>query len=194
MALKYLGERIDISAGGVDLIFPHHENTMALSEGYTHGECASFWLHSAHLTVEGGKMSKSLRNYYTLRDILKKGYEPRGIRLFLLSTHYRKEADLTFKKLDRAQKKARTLVGFYNELGETGARRGKDKRAFEAFKKMRMDFERAMDDDLNMEEALNKLFEFIKVCDPKKVDRSSAGKMKRGLLELDRVLGLIEGF
>ena len=94
MAMKYLGETLDIHAGGVDLIFPHHENEIAQSEALTGKPFARFWLHSEHLIVEGQKMSKSLGNFYTLRDLLDKGYKPETIRYLLASVPYRKQAQL----------------------------------------------------------------------------------------------------
>ena len=92
MAIKYLGETLDIHAGGIDLVFPHHENEIAQSESLTGKPFSRFWLHAEFLMVEGQKMSKSLGNYYTLRDLLGKGYEPEAIRYLLASVPYRKHS------------------------------------------------------------------------------------------------------
>jgi cysteinyl-tRNA synthetase len=103
MAMKYLGETIDIHSGGVDLIFPHHENEIAQSEAATGKEFARYWLHSEHLLVEGRRMAKSLGNFYTLRDLIAKGYDPKAIRFLLMATHYRQQLNFTFDGLEAAK-------------------------------------------------------------------------------------------
>ncbi|MCP4204912.1 MAG: cysteine--tRNA ligase, partial [bacterium] len=102
MSMKYLGETFDIHCGGVDNIFPHHENEIAQSESATGKPFANYWLHSEHLIVDGEKMSKSLGNFYTLKELLEKGAEPRALRYMLLSVHYRKKLNFTFAGLDDA--------------------------------------------------------------------------------------------
>src|SRR5436190_1469480 len=102
MAIKYLGETLDIHAGGVDLIFPHHENEIAQSESLTSKPFARFWLHAESLMVEGQKMSKSLGNFYTLRDLIAKGYSPEAIRYLLASVPYRKSLNFTIDGLKAA--------------------------------------------------------------------------------------------
>ena len=102
MAMKYLGETLDIHTGGVDLIFPHHENEIAQSEAITGKPFVRYWLHAEHLIVEGQKMSKSLGNYYTLRDLLEKGYAPEAVRYLLASVPYRKKLNFTFDGLKAA--------------------------------------------------------------------------------------------
>src|SRR6476646_4379970 len=104
MAMSYLGETLDIHAGGVDLIFPHHENEIAQSESITGKPFARFWLHSEHLHIESQKMSKSLGNFYTLRDLLDTGYQPEAIRYLLASVPYRKKLNFTFDGLKAAAK------------------------------------------------------------------------------------------
>ena len=99
MAMKYLGETLDIHAGGIDLTFPHHENEIAQSEALTGKQFARYWLHSEHLIVEGQKMSKSLGNFYTLRDLLEQGYKPEAIRYLLASVPYRNKLNFTFDGL-----------------------------------------------------------------------------------------------
>ena len=103
MAMKYLGETIDFHLGGIDLVFPHHENEIAQSEAATGKEFSRFWLHNEHLLVDGAKMSKSLGNFYTLPDLIKKGYDPLAFRYLCLQTHYRSKMNFTFKALDAAQ-------------------------------------------------------------------------------------------
>ncbi len=112
MAMAYLGETLDIHAGGVDLIFPHHENEIAQSEGITGKPFARFWLHSEHLHIESQKMSKSLGNFYTLRDLLAKGYQPEVIRYLLASVPYRKKLNFTFEGLKAAAKSIERLRDF----------------------------------------------------------------------------------
>ncbi len=101
MAIKYLGETLDIHVGGVDLIFPHHENEIAQSESLTGKPFSRFWMHAEFLMVEGQKMSKSLGNYFTLRDLLAKDYAPEAIRYLLASAPYRKQLNFTFDGLKR---------------------------------------------------------------------------------------------
>ena len=112
MAMSYLGETLDIHAGGVDLIFPHHENEIAQSESITGKPFARFWLHSEHLHIESQKMSKSLGNFYTLRDLLEAGYQPEAIRYLLASVPYRKKLNFTFEGLKAAAKSIERLRDF----------------------------------------------------------------------------------
>src|SRR5204863_459377 len=102
MAIKYLGETLDIHTGGVDLTFPHHENEIAQSEALTGKQFVRFWLHAEHLNVESQKMSKSLGNFYTLRDLLDLGYTPEAIRYLLASVPYRKKLNFTLDGLKAA--------------------------------------------------------------------------------------------
>ncbi len=129
MSMKYLGETFDIHAGGEDLIFPHHENEIAQSEGVTGKTFVKYWLHSKFLLVDGEKMSKSKGNFYTLRDLLDKGYDPMAIRYALISTHYRTSLNFTLKSLEEAKevinKMDHCYWGCFNEIGELGAIRGR---------------------------------------------------------------------
>src|SRR6476660_7351298 len=102
MAMKYLGETLDIHAGGIDLVFPHHENEIAQSEALTGKPFARFWLHAEHLSIDAQKMSKSLGNFYTLRDLLGMGYSAESIRYLLASVPYRKKLNFTFEGLKAA--------------------------------------------------------------------------------------------
>ena len=117
MSMKYLGKHFDIHTGGVDLIFPHHENEIAQSEAATDEKFVNFWLHNEHLMVEGRKMAKSFGNYYTLRDLLNKGYHPIAIRYLLLATHYRQQLNFTFDGLEAAKNALQRLYDFV-EAGE----------------------------------------------------------------------------
>ncbi|MEJ7617657.1 MAG: cysteine--tRNA ligase [Pyrinomonadaceae bacterium] len=110
MSMKYLGETFDIHAGGIDLVFPHHENEIAQSEGATGREFVRYWLHAEHLKVDGETMSKSKGNYYTFRDLVEKGHSPLGIRYLLLSVPYRKQLNFTFEALRSAEKPSRACA------------------------------------------------------------------------------------
>jgi cysteinyl-tRNA synthetase len=162
MSMKYLGATLDIHTGGVDLTFPHHENEIAQSESLTGKPFVRFWLHSEHLMVEGQKMAKSLGNFYTLRDLLAKGFPPEAIRYLLASVPYRKKLNFTFDGLKAAETAVDRLRNFKLRV-ETGR--------FEAGRNEAMSaraaaadtaFSAALDDDLNTAEALGAVFEFVR--------------------------------
>ncbi|HTS27295.1 MAG TPA: cysteine--tRNA ligase [Bryobacteraceae bacterium] len=162
MAIKYLGETLDIHAGGVDLIFPHHENEIAQSESLT-GKCFSrFWLHAEFLMVEGQKMSKSLGNYFTLRDLMGQGHQPEAIRYLLASVPYRKQLNFTFDGLKSAATAIDRLRNFKLRLetdrfaaGTSAQLAGRVEAASEAFTK-------SLNEDLNTAEALGAAFEYVR--------------------------------
>jgi cysteinyl-tRNA synthetase len=112
MSMKYLGETFDIHAGGIDLVFPHHENEIAQSEGATGKQFVRYWIHFEHLKVEGETMSKSKGNYYTFRDVAAKGFSAAAIRYFLLSVPYNKQLNFTFDALAGAEKRWRACATF----------------------------------------------------------------------------------
>src|SRR5438105_7145587 len=116
MAMKYLGETLDIHTGGIDLAFPHHENEIAQSEGATGKPFVRYWLHAEHLLVEGEKMSKSEGNFFTLRDLLAKGYKPSALRFALASVPYRKQLNFTFDGLPQATNSVERLRNFADRL------------------------------------------------------------------------------
>jgi len=194
MALKYLGETIDIHSGGVDLIFPHHENEIAQSEAVTGKPFARFWLHSEHLMVEGRKMAKSLGNFYTLRDLLRMGYSPKAIRFLLLSTHYRQQLNFTFEALKAAEKTVERLQIFMERLKEANGT-GCGKQIDKLMEKVKEEFETALDDDLDINTALASLFEFIrevnKLIDENKLSKQEARMVRELMLKFDKVLGVI---
>jgi cysteinyl-tRNA synthetase len=191
--MKYLGKTIDIHSGGIDLIFPHHENEIAQSEAYTGRQFARYWVHCEHILVDGKKMSKSLGNFYTLRDLLDKGYNPIVIRFLFLSGHYRKQLNFTFEGLKQAEKNLETIAAFLQRLNEIKLK-GYDKEISEKTKKMKEKFLSELADDLNMPEALAILFEFIheinKLIDEGKVPKRNAREIIRCILDLDKILGL----
>jgi cysteinyl-tRNA synthetase len=162
MAMKYLGETLDIHAGGVDLIFPHHENEIAQSEAITSKPFSRFWLHSEFLNVEAQKMSKSAGNFYTLRDLLAMGYTPESVRYLLASVPYRKKLNFTFDGLKAAATTIERLRNFKLRLETDKYPDGDNERIAERTRAAKRRFEESLDDDLNTAEALAALFEFVR--------------------------------
>ncbi|MCD6206175.1 MAG: cysteine--tRNA ligase [Candidatus Marinimicrobia bacterium] len=159
MSTKYLGNHFDIHTGGVDNIFPHHENEIAQSEAATGEKFVNYWLHCEHLMVEGDKMSKSAGNFYRLRELLDKGIDASAIRYVLLSTHYRQKLNFTFDKLEAAAKSITRLRDFKKSLDQPvndGALQ-----IDQIVEKYLRDFEEFLDDDLNISGALGSLFRCI---------------------------------
>jgi cysteinyl-tRNA synthetase len=154
MSMKYLGETFDIHAGGIDLVFPHHENEIAQSEGATGKPFVRYWIHFEHLKVDGETMSKSKGNYYTFRDVAEKGFSPAAIRYFLLSVPYNKQLNFTFDALAGAERTVASLRDFRSRLSEAKTEPGKNEKMSEAAARALQEFEAAMDDDLNTSIAL----------------------------------------
>ena len=199
MSMQHLGESFDIHAGGVDLIFPHHENEIAQSEGATGKQFAKYWLHNEHLLVDGKKMSKSLGNFYTLRDLTKKGHKPLAIRYFLLSTHYRVQLNLTEEALRAAQQAVDRINDFALRLApmkHDGAGAKPSKEIISLVKGVERDFGKALDDDLNISNALARLFDFIRdangLIDKGKITKSDAQHILVAMKRFDAVLDVIE--
>jgi len=197
MAIKYLGETLDIHAGGVDLIFPHHENEIAQSEALTGKPFARFWLHSEFLLVEGQKMSKSLGNYYTLRDILEThGYQPEAVRYLLASVPYRKQLNFTFDGLKAAVTAIDRLRNFKLRLDTDRYPDGLNENIAVRTAQACQAFRDGMNDDLNTAEALGAVFEYIRDANSA-MDSGEfrAGNVEGavGLLDLfDRVFNVLE--
>src|SRR5919206_166584 len=154
MSMKYLGETFDIHAGGIDLVFPHHENEIAQSEGATGKTFARYWIHFEHLKVEGESMSKSKGNYYTFRDLRDKGFSPVAIRYFLFSVPYNKQLNFTFDALAGAERTVESLRDFRARLSEAKTEPGRNERLAETAARALQEFEAGMDDDLNTSVAL----------------------------------------
>jgi cysteinyl-tRNA synthetase len=154
MSMKYLGETFDIHAGGVDLVFPHHENEIAQSEGATGKPFVRYWIHFEHLKVDGETMSKSKGNFYTFRDITAKGFSAAAIRYFLLSVPHNKQLNFTFDALSGAEKTVASLRDFRARLSEAKTEPGKNEKLSEAAARALREFETGMDDDLNTSIAL----------------------------------------
>ncbi|MBC8029320.1 MAG: cysteine--tRNA ligase [Pyrinomonadaceae bacterium] len=154
MSMKYLGETFDIHAGGIDLVFPHHENEIAQSEGATGKQFVRYWIHFEHLKVEGETMSKSKGNYYTFRDVAAKGFSPAAVRYFLLSVPYNKQINFTFDALAGAEKTVAGLKDFRARLTEAKTSSGNNAALEATTAQAAQEFEAGMDDDLNTSVAL----------------------------------------
>ncbi len=162
MSMKYLGETFDIHSGGSDLIFPHHENEIAQSEAATGKPFVKVWLHAEHLIVNGEKMSKSLGNFYTLRDLIGKGYKPSAIRYLLTSVPYRKPLNFTFDGLHQAQQSIDRLRNFCFRLTKESFPPGESPALQARAHEARQKFEAALDDNLNTAEALGAIFDMVR--------------------------------
>src|SRR3989338_872731 len=179
MSIKNLGKTFDIHCGGIDLIFPHHQNEIAQSEGWTGKKFVNYWLHNEWLLVNGQKMSKSLGNFYTLRDVLAKGFPAVAIRYLLLSTHYRQQLNFTFEGIDAAKASVERLNEFIRKLQDikSSSKNTSLKKEIAAAAEA---FENAMDDDLNISEALAAIFDFVKSVnhhiDSKTIDKKAAAE------------------
>jgi len=195
MALRVLdGPPIDIHAGGVDLIFPHHENEIAQAEGATKETFSRFWFHVEHLFVENEKMSKSLGNVYNLSDILSRDHRASSLRYLLLSSHYRKQMNFTWVGMEQAEEALRRMVDFLSRLDDlTGDARhpeigGMVSTARDAFRS-------AMQDDLNTAAGLAAIFDLIRdvnaAIDARQISAADAAGVREAFDQFDRVLGVI---
>jgi len=162
MAMKYLGETIDIHTGGIDLAFPHHENEIAQSEAATGKPFVRYWMHAEHLLVEGEKMSKSQGNFYTLRDLFAKGYKPSALRFALASVPYRRQLNFTFDGLQQATSSVERLRNFAARLKNEKFPAGKQSKMAERIGKAVDDFDAGLSDDLNTARALAAMFDFVR--------------------------------
>ncbi len=195
MALRLLGAPpIDIHAGGVDLIFPHHENEIAQSEGATKTQFAKFWFHIEHLFVESEKMSKSLGNVYTIAEIAARGHRPSALRYLLLSSHYRKQLNFTWTGMDQAEEAIRRIVDFRARL-ETVAGSGVHTRVAEQVAKARDAFRAALEHDLNTAAALAAVFDLVRdvnaAIDAQEISVSEARAVADAIDRFDQVLGVV---
>ncbi|MBI5346743.1 MAG: cysteine--tRNA ligase [Chlamydiae bacterium] len=194
MSLKLLGHTIDIHCGGIDNMFPHHENEIAQSECYTSKSFVLHWAHSEHLIVDGKKMSKSLGNFFTLRDILKKGYSGPQIRYMLLHTHYKSNLNFTFDGLAGAKNTLQRILDFINRL-KTIKEEQEVCVVTPFIQRCKDEFSLALADDLNISSALASLFDFVRdinvLCDDKKIFKKDAIRVLEFLADLDKVIGCL---
>jgi cysteinyl-tRNA synthetase len=188
MSMKYLGESFDIHAGGIDLVFPHHENEIAQSEGATGKQFVRYWIHFEHLKVEGETMSKSKGNYYTFRDITAKGFSSAAIRYFLLSVPYNKQLNFTFDALAGAEKTVASLRDFRARLSEAKTEPGSNDEMHQAAQRALAEFEAGMDDDLNTSVALAAVHNLSREVNTALARKKVKADDQRELLEvIDRI-------
>jgi cysteinyl-tRNA synthetase len=162
MAMKYLGDTLDIHTGGVDLAFPHHENEIAQSEAATGKQFVRTWLHAEHLIIEGQKMSKSLGNFYTLRDLFAKGHKPSTIRFLLLSVPYRRQLNFTEEGLLQARNSTERLRNFVTRLKAEQFPAGSNPQIEEKIATAENDFDAGLSDDINTAMALAAVFDLVR--------------------------------
>jgi len=195
MAMRLLGEPpMDIHAGGIDLIFPHHENEIAQSEGATGKPFSRFWVHVEYLIVDEQKMSKSLGNTYTIPDVVARGYRPSAVRYLLLSAHYRKQLNFTWASLAQAEEALRRLTDFLVRLG-TVTRDGVHAEVAGRVDEARKAFAAAMQDDLNTAAALGAIFDLVRALNSA-IDAGQLGAgdvpgIREAFAGFDQVLGVL---
>jgi cysteinyl-tRNA synthetase len=196
MAMKYLGETFDLHTGGIDNLFPHHENEIAQSEGATGKPFVRTWMHCAHLCVNGEKMSKSLGNFFTLRDLLGRGYAGREIRYVLINGHYRQPLNFTFDALEAGRASLARIDGFADRLAEVvGATPRSNSTLPDWAVRARDAFDAAVSNDLNIPEALAALFAVVRegnsALQTGALPPSGAAALQELLASMDRVLGVL---
>ncbi len=193
MSMKYLGETFDIHTGGLDNRFPHHENEIAQSEAATGKKFVNYWLHSEFLNVRGEEMHKSVGNVVYLRDLVKEGWEPMTIRLFLIGSRYRDPVDLTDPALQQARAQRARLLEFVDRLGSVDV---PGDGGSSLAKSLLEGFEEAMDDDLNTPKALSVLFTLAKrantLIDSGGLGRGAAEGLLAAMQRVDSVLGVLD--
>ncbi|MCL4304793.1 cysteine--tRNA ligase [bacterium] len=194
MSLKYLGKSFDIHLGGVDLIFPHHQNEIAQTEGVTHEPLARYWVHSEHLLVDGQKMSKSLGNYYTVTDLIEKGWKPSEIRFGLLSGHYRQRTNFQASGLESIKQALARFEACTTNL-EFAEGKGGMGELRDIIAQREQEFRDAMDDDLNYPEALAAVFNFVReantLCQIHKIGKEECELAVQSMRRFDSVLGFL---
>jgi cysteinyl-tRNA synthetase len=195
MAMKYLGDTIDIHTGGVDLAFPHHENEIAQSESATGKPFVKFWLHAEHLIINGQKMSKSLGNFYTLRDLFAKGYKPSTIRFLLLSVPYRRQLNFTEDGLLQAKNSVERLRNFFARLKTEQFAAGSNPDIHTRIEKAEADFDAGLADDVNAARALAAVFDLVRdvnaAMDRREFLQQDAPRAVAAMEKFDTVLALL---
>jgi cysteinyl-tRNA synthetase len=193
MSMKYLGTPFDIHAGGIDLVFPHHENEIAQSEAATGQPFVRYWVHCHHLLINNQKMSKSLGNFHTLRDLLQWGHKPKAIRYGLLSTHYRQTQNFTLEGLAAAAAAVQRLQDFMANL-RTAEGTGTPVEGL--IRQAVQQFDEGMDDDLNISLGLAAIFEFVRDANrllaEGRLSQENAQAVMATMRRFDQVLGLLD--
>ena len=196
MAMKYLGETLDIRTGGIDLAFPHHENEIAQSEAATGKPFARYWMHAEHLLVEGEKMSKSLGNFFTLRDLFAKGYKPSALRFALASVPYRKQLNFTFDGLTQATNSVERLRNFADRLRKGKFAAGKREGMAARIAKAAEEFDAGLSDDLNAARALAAVFDLVRdaniAMDKGEFRQGDVAAVQSFLATFDKVFAVLE--
>ncbi len=195
MAMKYLGDTLDIHTGGVDLAFPHHENEIAQSEAATGKQFVRTWLHAEHLIIEGQKMSKSLGNFYTLRDLFAKGHKPSTIRFLLLSVPYRRQLNFTEEGLLQARNSTERLRNFATRLKAEQFSAGSNPDIEKTIATAENDFDAGLSDDINTAMALAAVFDLVReantAMDRRAFLQQNAPRAIAAMEKFDRVLALL---
>lgn len=195
MSMKYLGDTIDVHSGGVDLAFPHHENEIAQSEGATGKTFVRLWLHAEHLIVEGEKMSKSLGNFFTLRDLFAKGQKPSTIRFLLLSVPYRRQLNFTPDSLKQAESSVERLRNFFARLKEEKLPAGSKVEMQKRATKAEADFDLGLADDLNTAVALAAVFDLVRdantAMDRGELRQQDATRLVASMEKFDGILAVL---
>jgi cysteinyl-tRNA synthetase len=195
MSMKYLGETFDLHCGGVDLIFPHHENEIAQSSCATGKPFARHWMHVTHLLVDGETMSKSKGNVYTIPEILARGYRPQAVRYLLCQTHYRRTMNFTWEGLDHATAALERIHGLWKRLGAAQGEGGAPAAAVAAAEKAVGAFDKALDDDLNTAEALAAVHGLVTDANTLlgggALNRAGAQALRGALSAMDTVFGVL---
>ena len=196
MAMKYLGESFDLHAGGEDLMFPHHENEIAQSESATGKTFARHWMHVRFLLVEGKKMSKSLGNFYTLRDLLLKGHKASSIRFLLTSVPYRHQFNFTFDGLAESASAVERLRSFVDRLKNGSFAEGENPALAAATAKAQADFTAAMEDDMNTAQARAAIFDLVRAAntsaDQKELCSGDVAPILKVLASFDEIFCVLE--
>ena len=196
MAMKYLGETLDIHTGGIDLAFPHHENEIAQSEAATGKPFVRYWMHAEHLLVEGEKMSKSLGNFYTLRDLFAKGYKPSALRFALGSVPYRKQLNFTFDGLQQAASSVERLRNFAARLVQGKFPMGKQKGMAARVAEAAEEFDAGLSDDLNTARALAAAFDLLRetniAMDKGDFRQGDVAAVQEFLAKFDRIFAVMD--
>jgi cysteinyl-tRNA synthetase len=195
MAMKYLGDTLDIHTGGVDLAFPHHENEIAQSEAATGKQFVRLWLHAEHLIVEGEKMSKSLGNFFTLRDLFQKGHKPSTIRFLLLSVPYRRQLNFSADGLTQAASSTERMRNFMTRLKTSNLPAGSNAAMESRIAEAEQSFDRGLADDLNSAVALAAVFDLIRDVNGA-IDRGQCGQQDgvravAAMEKFDQILNLL---
>ncbi|MBI4148790.1 cysteine--tRNA ligase [Candidatus Woesearchaeota archaeon] len=194
MSRKYLGDQFDMHTGGVDNIFPHHQNEIAQTEGFTGKTFVKYWLHCEHLLVDGQKMSKSLGNFYTLRDILNKGHHPLAVRYLLLSAHYRQKLNFTMESLGAARAALDRIWECVRKL-EAHKEGAENPAVDKLLARAQKNFERSMDNDLESAPALAAMFDMITKVNSwmmtQKIGPLNAQAVLTVMKKFDKVLGVL---